>query len=165
MGRKVTRTITYTVLLVVCLQGCVLQPGVEIEQSSDWSWRIDHRAQTLSFIPPDSGNPVATYDLAGCHFCTADDEEDIDQCGTDGVHPFSIDSRPAAPLFLVACHVGAHSRQLEIFAPEQNPVAPLYRVTGAYYAEFQFHRERVEIHYDRYLAEGSMRAVTYSWPN
>ena len=77
----------------------------------------------------------------------------------------ALDAAPEEPLYILACHVGAHSRTIEIFAPMRDRQRAVYSVTGAYFANFEVRSRDVQVEYDRQQPNGSFSTLVSHWPD
>ncbi|MCZ4279820.1 hypothetical protein O4H49_03460 [Kiloniella laminariae] len=100
---------------------------------------------------PDSS--ISRVDLSGCHFCqiTSEDPDDEDNCSADGIFPLRLGQESYVG---VACHVGAHSQRVSIYAP--GSTVPLFEVTGDYFTEMTLYPGALSVAYDRMITESEM---------
>ena len=126
----------------------------------NYTWRYEESGSL--FIQSDV-NPktLAHYDLSDCMFCSGDE----DNCQKDGIRSFRLTQTKDEPLLLVACHIGAHSQKLQIFAPLRDRANPVQVTVGAYYVDYEIKDAEVLIRYDKYNPEGAPTQHIYRWPD
>jgi len=129
-----------------------------------WFWRINSSDTEQLILKQKAKNSVEIqFDIAGCMFC----EGEEDGCNQDGVFDLSKLLKTAEPLVLLVCHIGAHSRLLEIYAPERNSSEPVFRQTGDYVIDFKVYpkgnTKGIDVSFDRRDEKGEFQQLTKFW--
>ena len=102
-------------------------------KSGLFGWKIDERIDgALSVVHIPSGKVAGRYALGPCVFCSGED----DNCERDGIQEINFSGQDKEPLLAVACHVGAHSQRLTVYAPLRDPQDPVFTATGAYWIDY-----------------------------
>jgi len=129
--------------------------------STGWIWRIDSQdTDVLKLFKADSKKPTRNYDLAGCMFCSGQD----DGCDQDGIFDISLQQALNEPIVVAVCHVGAHSRMLQIFAPNQDKQEAVHTVTGDFVIDYDIDPQGITINYDRRNEDGQFDQKSSRWP-
>ncbi|MEP1317207.1 MAG: hypothetical protein ABJX32_13960 [Tateyamaria sp.] len=162
----VTKTLAHALAILIASNTSAFcsEPVLGERQSfevSKHSWQLDlDPFLTLGIYKGRSSSPIATYDLADCHFCDGED----DNCETDGIVEVSFVVQPEEPIVAVACHIGAHSQRFQIFAPWRNDTDAVFSVTGAYYVAYQIRSANVSVEYDAKGENDSFETLVEIWP-
>lgn len=130
-------------------------------KDTGWFWRIDSQhTDVLKLYQSHSTSPVVLYDLAGCMFCSGQD----DDCDQDGIFDISLQQAMNEPIVVAVCHVGAHSRMLQIFAPQRDTQNAVHTVTGAFIIDYDIDPQGITIRYDRRSEYGNFEQKSSRWP-
>ena len=130
---------------------------------SSYSWQIESQAtDTLQIFKDDEIIPLVEYDLSGCMFCSGDE----DGCDKDRVSGLFLADKSEEPFVVAVCHVGAHSRQLQVFAPLRNTEGAVFTATGAYSIDYEMDNRGITVTTD-HRTEGyeEFTQLTEYWPN
>ena len=126
-----------------------------------WYWRINSKdTEQLILISKGKKVPEIKFDISGCMFC----EGEEDGCEQDGIFDLSKQLNTTEPLVILVCHIGAHSRLLEIYAPERDSQNPVFQQTGDYVIDYSVNSNGVEVSFDRRDDNGEFQQLTKLWP-
>ena len=129
--------------------------------STGWFWHIDSQyTDTLKLYQGRSIKPAGQYDLTGCMFCSGED----DGCEQDGIFAISLQQDLNEPIVAAVCHIGAHSRMLQIFAPHRDRQDAVHTVTGDFIIDYDIDPQGITVKYDRRNEVGEFMQKLSRWP-
>lgn len=150
--------------LILVIPALGNEPKLDCRQdigTSDWSWMIDRKNQDiLNVYQGKSTAPNAQYDLANCMFCTGEE----DGCEQDGIFALSLEPDLDKPILVAVCHIGAHSRELQIFTPDMDSEEAVFVATGDYTIDYQIESKGIKVTVDRRNDEGEFEQIESTWP-
>ena len=128
---------------------------------STYAWEINRKdTDTLIIYQDDIEEPFTQYSLSGCMFCSGEE----DGCEQDGLSSVFLAKDTKEPLVLSVCHIGAHSRQLQVFAPLRNKTEAIFSTTGAYTIDYEKNALGVIVTTDYRNANNEFVQKTEYWP-
>ncbi len=125
---------------------------------SGWHWRLNSYNNVLAVFNKRSPETYGEYDIGECSFCSGKE----DGCEEDGIFEITLKKEPA---IAVVCHIGAHSRQVKVFAPLKDNKNPVHTVTGAYTISYKETAEGIVINYDTQNKSGKFIQQKSYWPS
>jgi len=129
--------------------------------ATNWSWRIDsHQKHSLKLFQTDTAYPAIHYDLSSCMFCSGEE----DGCNQDGIFSIKVKKTLNEPILAVVCHIGAHSRLLQLFAPLRDKNNAVYTITGDYIIDYEIDPHGITVKYDRRNKNGEHSQKLSRWP-
>ncbi|NNC98305.1 MAG: hypothetical protein HKN88_09575 [Gammaproteobacteria bacterium] len=167
------RTVKYLLILLISLLVFTWpltadEPVLDYKhpiQITSYYWQIKSEApDILQIFQNDKVAPLTEYELSGCMFCSGEE----DGCDTDGVSSLTLEENPNEPLVMAVCHVGAHSRLLQVFAPLRDNEDAVFSTTGAYTIDYEMTGQGIKVTTDHRNYEsdeaGEFTQRTEYWP-
>lgn len=187
MIQRLKEILPSSLVHVVCLLALQFSNAYAAEKSqsaednrelNQWQWSITKSSMLESTITiTNSGKVQASY-LVGCNLSDAnkhDNKQDNELTDPPSlVEKFSNAKIPKG-ILLVSCHVGAHSRLIEVYDPFKESNNPVFSRVGSYYAGWRIEQEQLFLYFDQPCASDSPKTskpsncerfyeVSIKWP-